>query len=281
MKKSLKGIVYATLGLATGCSTLNYTEGTLKEISPENKLYVNLGQVHYLIKKNRFDGEKDLEGLVNTSKTEEAWIFHPRYKIWVEVGHNEQEDSVEFKSGILDKEIIFYHIHPKHAIKGSKLVYNLADQAHKEIKAKIERVMNKEEYIIEEGINLALANTALKRSKLEFKSSMILGSTLPSPRDIGVSITYGVRSSVASEMGIMDIFYLGDMDWEFRKEEALKIEKEYNLVNFQEIGTKYLKQGFNDRDAIQSTVEEINHKFKGRFMFVFRPWNNKIEISRD
>lgn len=98
-------------------------EKTTGKITPE-KLQVNIGQPHYIIKKPRKTGETDLVKLCETAEKEEAWFF-VKFKngeeSWHECGLEEKKETaktgliplrkiLERESDIL--EISHYHFHP-------------------------------------------------------------------------------------------------------------------------------------------------------------------------
>lgn len=295
MKRILRGAVYAALLAAAGCVSVKPDETVLREVPRGTKLYVNRQTIgesddnfyspkkpHYLVKKSRQEGESDLEELVHSSKVEEAWIFHLDFESWIEIGFHEQVDSVEFRDGILMDNVVFYHIHPTYAKGGLRIFSKLTDEAYNTVLKEIAKELKKENYNMRKGVNLALLKAGLERTKLGFRSRLLLSGTLPSPRDVRVTLTYNILNCIASDRGIMEIRYLGDKPEKLRKEEAFEVKKDYDYFtkDFESMGIRHLKQTGNELETILRTVEEINSEFKGRFELKFRPWPKPIEVKR-
>ena len=121
-------------------------EITFKKPLLRQRLYVSTKP--YFLKRSRGEGEKDLERLVDTSKSEDCWLFDSNNSLWYNLAYateeipHEKEGINGLRTKILPLDLTnfektsHYHFHPKTKEEELKQITNHTnDQRTREVMA--------------------------------------------------------------------------------------------------------------------------------------------------
>lgn len=268
---------------ALGCSTPVY-ERRFEPIFPTTprlihekstkQLYINKNSsYHYIIKKSSEEGEQDLIDLVKDAELEEAWLFDKINQRWIEIGKRETDRRVEDDNLLTrtlgsPKDYIHYHLHPKQEVTRQKL--NELEKLETEMLSRLEEKQDKKT-----KDNLREALMIVSEQKIYFTADK-LRAAFPSSLDTVLGSL--IESAVASEYGIMHYKFITPKNYP-EIQDFIGLLYEYNLhaTILNELRNNYFNEWldpnphYTPEKAIQSVVDHINKKLKGKVSLKFKP----------
>lgn len=262
IKKSLLGILLSGIGCVS--------EPAMPVIQLSDRaLYVNKDpSYHYLVYKNKNDGEKDLVNLTVTADSEEAWMFDKKENSWLEFGTHETDTCayLDRKIASLTSEpsrYIFYHIHLSN--KDAKEELSKLDELEKKLSNSLYEETTPAS--LKDNIRDSIIMLADKRI---FTLASSLSGAFPSRRDLSNCLVMPI--SVASEFGVVDCSL-----YEGKLEDMQTLTSNYDPV----LGTYFMIRGvytdewislknYSPENVIQAMVTKINRETNGKLKLNFR-----------